>query len=278
MYKTGGLWYGQEKQKAGLAQSQKCPDCGAEKDSLEHKMNECPAYSELRSKGGEVVRYIHEKTLPRCMRVHGIMPPLLARTDPKFWYEREHKSGKVPEPGMPVHRTIRDRERQELTEVVAAERGETPEYVNFEQSAVPISEGPRAQLYTDGTVDLPQRQEYAIGGAAVWRSEEQEGAEAGRKRDEAAIKRIIIENGTAWLAAVLGRVQSSTRAEILAGLLAAVGEKPLDIYTDSKCFISMHRQACARLAGKRQPPFARQKMGTLLEHGMRCCGKGDPGR
>ena len=28
MFKTGGLWYGHEKCKAGLEQTQECPDCG----------------------------------------------------------------------------------------------------------------------------------------------------------------------------------------------------------------------------------------------------------
>ena len=197
------------------------------------------------------------------MRVHGIMPPLLSRPDKKFWYDREHESGNIPEPGMPVQRSTQGVERNELTEVVAAARGETPGYPGFEQQPVPVSEANRVQIYTDGTVDIPQKPAYAVGGAAAWRREGQEEQEAGRKRDEAAIKKVVIGDGTAWLAAVLGRVQSSTRAEVLAGLMAAVGENPIDIYTDSKCFINMHRQACARIAGKRQPPFSRQKNGDL---------------
>ena len=108
------------------------------------------------------------------MTVHGIMPMLSAREDQKFWDTHEHDAGGASQPGMCVIRTLQGRQRQELAEVVAQCRGETPHGDGPHFDRVDYTKGRRATVYTDGSVDPPAWPAYALGGAAAWRDDTQE--------------------------------------------------------------------------------------------------------
>ena len=157
-------------------------------------------------------------------------------------------------------------EQETLMEAACQIRGETPygQCPDFER--VSDDKMRKIDIYTDGTVDTPKTPCYAVGAAAAWRVEGRETAEGGRIRDDYAMMRWPMGRGVAWLMEVKGRVQSSTRSEIMGGLLATLNEQAVHIWTDSKCFRNMHKKVAAKIAGAKVQPFARMRNGDLAKN------------
>ena len=134
-------------------------------------------------------------------------------------------------------------------------RGETPAPEPPQQEPgqrEPLLSGmglaPPQDVFTDGSARDPTWPAYALGGAAAW-EQRSNGQYPTIARDDYS-DRIWESEGMGWAAKVPGRIISSTRTEIFAGLLALKNEGPTCIYTGSKGFRAMHRRVCAELAGR----------------------------
>ena len=58
---------------------------------------------------------------------------------------------------------------------------------------------------------------------------------------------------------------SSTRSEVVAGLLACLRHRRVAIQTDSKACVCMHRRVCAKIAGAKVKPFVKWPNGDLAK-------------
>ena len=80
----------------------------------------------------------------------------------------------------------------------------------------------------------------------------------------------------AWHAEPRAAAMSSTRAEIVGGITAAIAHGPMSIRTDSRGFRAMHRRVCAKFAGIKTRPYVTQPNGDLARVWMALMKKKGP--
>ena len=164
----------------------------------------------------------------------------------------------LPSQDVKTHNALRLRFPQALTQKELLIRSKPDRHRNPLLFA-----GPRTRpgdetypLYTDGHVSHPKWPEYALAGASVW----EHGASDDHVYAPLGLSGSWDSGGKVWMHSPVAAYHSSTRAEIVAGLLACMKHKCVTIYTDSKAFMIIHRRVCAKISGD---TFQRDSKATI---------------
>ena len=247
-------------------------------------MAECPHEEDLRA-ASPLAEALRAGDVPLPILAHGVMPMLRPGVQTDFWGRPSgDKDASIvpPQPPQFIQPFLQEHAWKiaegGLQQLARAVKGPHPPPIHMQQQRERDNQHrdeDRQCVYTDGSVDHPRWPQYALAGAAAVEHHGKHG-EQGQgqdlrpytERDDYA-DRMPLEAGTAWHAHVEGPVMSSTRAEIIAGFIAAAKPGHMTIYTDSKGFRAMHKRVCAAYAGMKVRPYVMQPNGDLAKAWMR---------
>ena len=234
---AGAMWTPHEMAKTGLIDSPKCRECGCPRADLEHLLWHCPFYEEHRQQCKQALGTIQPEDLPRSLALHGLAPELSGASIGPLWASEGGEGHFYVDPWITAHfgehvdasvMTARF-----ISDWIA---GQVPSPVCPRiprEGALPPRE---PNIFTDGSL-VNGKSSIPRAGAGLWMDRDTRPC---LSNPASPIHDLVHEHaacaGGCW-APVIGPCSSSTRAEVLAFLLALMAPGSAHICTDSQALV-----------------------------------------
>ena len=276
---TLSAWTEHKKESIGQALTSKCPHCGCEQVTIEHTIWNCNVLidkavgidMDLCSIGAS-------RILPRPLLV-GLPPALAADLQSTYWgttlddYDGQLRKdvGAVEKPRHAsaevqalVRKTLETSPLLNARQVIQKLRGgHVSCEIAIDDESCSLSPPDCPNVYSDGSLKNPRNWYWGMGGyGVVWSSRDLRNQPLSQNELDYAYHEVDRDTVSFW-GAMPGHINSSTRTELAAGILALCGKGPIHQGTDSKAFMD---KATRILNGEnliRKTPWKLQKDGDL---------------
>ena len=244
-------WDNQKLVECGQRETSKCEFCDEPIQTTHHLLHCCPGLKGARDISLSAIRNCDINDLPKAMQ-SGLPPVLACTTEGPFWAESWHGMAKPTtatgcfncgrETRKEVSETISKHQKmgQSASQLVSMLRG----IFTFTSTPLPAPCCGRAppsypNVFSDGGVSEPTRPEWSISSFGVFWPDRYcalfnqiEFAYAHTSSDDSS--------ASLW-GPITGQSCSSTRAELVAAIVALCGDGPVHIATDSNAFLMRAR-------------------------------------
>ena len=273
-------WTNEKKEEIGQAPSAKCDHCGQIHDSITHTIWTCQALKRKALQQGadkSIVELGDINLLPKPLLV-GLPPALAADFDMAFWGGSLQNFEEALQQivGKPAKANHASRDTRQLVQEL---HGTNP-LLNARQiiqelrgghvilDMAPIDkceEAPpdKPNVYNDGSLKNPRNWYWGMGGyGVVWPARDLQIHPLTANEMDFAIREVDKLLVSLW-GAMPGHKNSSTRAELAAGILALCGSGPVHQATDSEAYLKKANRILAGENLTRKTPWRLQKDGDL---------------